>query len=45
MITAIRFSIYFLSAMIKLSRKGGAKAMAAENLALKQQLITIAHQS
>ena len=42
MITAIRLIIYFLFAIIKLSRPGGAKAMAAENLALKQQLITVA---
>jgi len=42
MITAIRFIIYFLFAIIKLSRKGGVKAMAAENIVLKRQLITIA---
>lgn len=42
MINAIRLIAYFLFVIIKLSRPGGAKAMAAENLALKQQLITVA---
>jgi putative transposase len=37
----LRFMFYFITAVIKLSRPGGAKAMAAENMLLRQQLITI----
>ncbi len=31
--------------MIKLLRPGGAKAVAAENIALRQQLITLSRQN
>src|SRR4029077_15921318 len=41
MINFLRFIFYFITAVIKLSRPGGVKAMAAENMLLRQQLITL----
>jgi putative transposase len=37
----VRFLCCFITIIIKLSRRGGVKAIAAENLLLKQQLITL----
>lgn len=37
----VRFLFYLITIIIKLSRRGGVKAIAAENLLLKQQLITL----
>jgi len=37
----LRFIICFITVVIKLSRPGGVKSMAAENMLLRQQLISI----
>jgi len=41
MINFLRFIVCFISTVIKLSRPGGVKAIAAENMLLRQQLITM----
>src|SRR5580658_314029 len=41
MINFLRLIFYFITAVIMLSRPGGVKAMAAENILLRQQLITL----
>ena len=42
---AITFLICFLSVLLKMIKPGGGKAIAAENLAIKQQLIVIKRKS
>ncbi len=42
MINTLRIILYLLAVLMKILRPGGVKAIAAENLALKQQLITMA---
>ena len=37
-----RFIFFFLTTLLRCLRPGGVKAMAAENMVLKQQLITVA---
>ena len=44
MTNAIRFICGWIRVMIKLLRPGGVKAIAAENIALRQQLITLSRQ-
>jgi len=41
MTNAMRFICEWIRVMIKLSRPGGVKAIAAENIVLRQQLITL----
>ena len=40
MTTWLRMTFYFLATMIKLSRPDGLKTIAAENIALRQQLFS-----
>jgi len=41
MTNTMRFICGWIRVMIKLSRPGGVKAIAAENIVLRQQLITL----
>lgn len=44
MLNIIRFIFTFIFALLRILRRGGVKALAAENMLLKQQLITVSRQ-